>query len=227
MGQRAVGRLGWGSVDTLDPAELTAQIPFLSTHIPASAFSGGVGVRSPIFQSVQINAQQQVFDVLEYPTNEDREAYAVIQLRNFPFFNFTDPQIKCYPLWMQIDQVAKPSPDEFVVWEVGVGVAKNAESFDFTMEPTPLGQQVPSLVGAAWVHKGAGPNGDEAIRCPTANIFGNALDKDDWNAIVFEMERFGAAAADTFADSAYFIGLSIQYATDFSNNAAWPFYIPP
>lgn len=227
MGQRAVGRLGWGSVDTLDPAELTAQIPFLATHISASAFSPGNGARGAIFQNVQINAQQQAFDVLEYPTGEDREAYAVLQLRNFPFFNFTDPKIKVYPLWMQIDQASKPSPDEFVVWEAGIGVAKNAESFDFTMEPTPQGQQVPSLVNAAWVHTGVGPNGDVSIECDTADIFGNTLDKDDWNAIVIEIERFGMAEGDTFADSAFLIGASIQYATDFSNNAEWPVFLPP
>lgn len=217
---------GWPGTDTLDPAELTAQIPYLQTHIPVSAFSPGNGTRGAIFQSLQINAQQQALDVLEFPPGEDRECYTVIQIRNLPFFNFNDAGLKVYPMWMQIDQVSQPDPPEFVIWEAGIGIAKNGESFDFTMEPTPLGQQVPSIVEAAWIHNGAGANGDEAMRCPDINFFGSTLDEDDWNGIVIEVERFGAALGDTFLDSAYLLGVSIQYKTDFANNAAWPFYTP-
>lgn len=194
----------------------------MQTYVPAGAMSGGVGAKSPIFQTLQINAQQQTDFVAEYQANDqNQEAYFTIAHRSLPFFNYTNPLLALYPVWMQIAG-AQPSPDEFVLWEAGVGVAKQGETLDFTMEPSPAIQQVQSLVLGPWIHAGAGAAADQAIELPLVEIFGSTLDADDWNLLIFEIERFDEAAGDTFDGSAFLIGCMIQYATDFNNKAAWP-----
>jgi hypothetical protein len=224
MSQRSANRKGWGTRDTTDPltpAQLNTNIPFLQTFIPAGAFSGGVGTRSPIFQTVQIASRQQTMFLAEFPAGDDRECYAKLGHRSLPFFNYTDPKLKCYIEWMQIDGAA-PSPDEFVTWEAGIGNAVNGATYNFDMEPTPAVQAAPSLVLGQWIHAGVGQAADAAVDLPVADVFGSSFDADNWNGLILEVERFGNDGDDTFTGSAYFIGAYIQYATDFNNNSEWP-----
>lgn len=200
---------------------LNRSIPYLQIFVDASKISPGLAP-APIFQSIQINAQQQVFDFLEFPAGEIRDSFFTLGHRSLPFFNYTDPELRAYPEWMQIADATAPNPAEYVCWDIAFGIAKNGETYDYTIGPTPAGQQVESLVLDAWVHAGAGESANEAISLPVADAFGSTFDANDFNSLQFEVQRRGSAAGDTYGESAYLRGVWLQYKTDFNNKSQWP-----
>lgn len=207
---------------TLTPGGLSDVYKYGFKEILAHDFAAA-GASAPTKQTIQIGARPQRFNVQTFAPNEVNEMWWVGANRDFPLMDYTDPQMRIYYVWFQ-SAGAKPVPDEFVVWEGSIGIIKNGETYNFSMEITPGIQNVPSLVQGQWVHSGCGANGDEAIILPVGNFFGpsGTLAANEWNSWIIEVERPGIDGNDTFNGDAHFLKAIIQYKTNFNNDDQWP-----
>jgi len=209
---------GWPDTDTLTPGQLTANIPYTSVYFPSNTMVPGA-IKPTTFQTIQINARQRAQDVQEFPAGINTECFFTLDMRAAPI-DLINPSFKLAPQLIQIDQVAKPSPDQFAQMEFSIGVSKDGTTIDYIMEGAPE-VAIKCLVDGAWKSFVCGTTGDKAVSIPT--LFGDgALSGIDFNFLTFEIERWATSPEDNFLNSVYCLGCGLQYKTDFNNIAEWP-----
>ena len=215
---RGVGRLGWNDQDTFDADELNTVIPFMEVYFPANVMVPGA-VKPTTFQTLQVDAQQDAIDVQEYPKPANTECSWTWGFRGFPI-NLTTPAFKMAPQFIQIDDAAAPAPAEYAFMEFSIGVSYDGTTIDYDLEG-PGEVQSQCLIPAEYVSFMGAVTGDRSI--PITMLDGDAnLLAGNFNFLRFEIERFATSGSDTYSNSIYLLGCSLQFATDFNNVAVWP-----
>lgn len=219
MSNRGTGRLGWGTRDTtLTPAQLTALIPYGQIWLPAGAFTAGANLPG-IWHPIRINAQEQALDAWECVAGNQSEMYTLVDFKGH-YVDWANPQFRVRPVWLQVDDAAAPAPTEYVLWNSAILNVVVAGSYDRSNNVNEYSMASP--VQDAW-EKGGGKAGDTEASINIAAINGDAFSAANSNSIMLEIERHsgGIYVADTYGESAYLLGVGLQYKTDFSNNAQW------
>lgn len=213
------GFRGWPLVDTLDPGELNNIIPYLSFWIPAGAFTAGYN-NPGIWHPIHIAAQEQSVDAWECPFGQQSEMFCIISMKNWPV-NWAAPAWRVSPVWLQFDDAAAPVPTEFVNWTSAFLNCIMGGSLDRSNNPFEYPILSPAL--DAWeVSGGDAASLEKAISIVQVN--GDAGSASGRNTILIEIERHsgGTWPQDTFGNSAYLLGIEVQYKTNFYNIAQWP-----
>lgn len=210
---------GWPGIDTLDPGELTTNIPYSSLWLPASVFNAGFSDPAT-WHPIRIASQEQALDAWECPAGQQSSIYTLIDFKSLPF-DASAPNFRVRPVWLQVDDASAPSPTEYVLWNCAFLCVLNGNSFDRSNNISEYSMLSP--VQDQW-EKAGGKNGDleASISIPALN--GDTPSASNSNSFMIEIERHsgGGYPSDTYGESAYLLGLAVQYKTDFANIAQWP-----
>ena len=218
---RANGRLGWNDQDTFDANELNTIVPYMDIYIAPSAMVAARSQPATFHAQLlmdQAAANEDAQAAWEFVTGTDSECYFSWQFKNFPI-DYSDPQIRFAPQFIQIADASAPAPAEYAYMEFGVGVSYDGTTTDYTTET--IEEQLQCLIPDRRVNFLAGTSGNQAALFDGLAGQG-ALDSTKWNFLRFEIERYGTSGNDTYGNSIYLLGVGIQFKTDFNNVAAWP-----
>lgn len=208
---------GWPG-EQITASELNTLIPFGQLYIAAGEFTAGA--EDPgIFHPIRMNAQEQAVDAWECPYNQQSEMFCIKDFKGM-YVDWTDPQFRIRPVWLQVDDAAAPAPVEYVNWTSALLNTVVGGSYDQSNNPFEYSMLSPVL--DAW-DKGGGKAADAQASIGITSLNGDALSASGSNSILFEIERHsgGAWPQDTYTHSAYLLGIGVQYKTDFSNFAQW------
>jgi hypothetical protein len=194
-------------------------VPFGQIYIAAGEFTASPDDPG-IWHPIQMNAQEQAVDAWECPYNQQSEMFCIKDFKGM-YVDWSDPQFRVRPVWLQIDDENAPDPTQFVNWTsallntvVGGSYDQNNNTFEYSMLSPAL---------AAW-DKAGGKTGDNQASIGITSVNGDALSATGSNSLLIEIERHsgGAWPQDTFQNSAYLLGVGIQFKTNFSNYGQWP-----
>lgn len=208
---------GWPDSNTLTPGQLTSNIPYLSLFLPAGNFTAGFD-NPAIWNPIHIAAREQSLDAWEFVKADQSEVFTIFDFKSLPF-DAAAPNFRIRPIWLQLTDAVAPSPTEFVLWNCAILNVLNGGSFDRSNNINEF--DMPSPVQDQW-EKSGGKSGDLEASIAIATLNGDTPSGSNSNTFMFEIERHAIDAGDTYAESAYLLGVAIQYKTDFANIAQWP-----
>lgn len=195
---------------------LNKLFPYMTFFLPAGAFTAGFS-NPGIWHPIHIAAQEQSLDSWECPTGVQSEMFCVVDFSSLPL-DVSAPSFRIRPVWLQLDDVAAPVPVEFVDWNTALLNVLFGASFNRSNNANEYNILSPVL--AQWI-KAGGNAADVENTIAITTINGDALSATDSNTIMFEIERHGQVAGDTYGESAYLLGIGVQYKTDFNNISQW------
>lgn len=217
---RGIGRLGYGSAggEPLTPEQLNDAIPYMQTYIEASAFTPDAISPATFTPASQIGAGQgDTEDVWTFGNIATSIIYARWSFAKLPI-DLNDPQFRLYPEWKQNAVVATPDPAENIVTQYGIGQNRDESSSVYTIATT----TGTSRAKAEYVSQSLGTGGGLAsIAINTISGDGLPLSGDFKNNVRFLVSRTPLDAGDTFEENMQFVGLAVQFKTDFAIKGQW------
>jgi len=195
---------------------LNTLFPYMTFFLPAGAFSAGY--EDPgIWHPIRIGTQEQSLDAWECATGVQSEMFCVVDFSRLPL-DVSAPSFRIRPVFLQLDDVTAPNPVEYIEWTSALLNVNFGASFDRSNNPNEYDLFSPVL--DQWI-KAGGNDADVENTIAITTINGDALSAADSNTIMFEIERHGQTAQDTYTKSVYLLGIGVQYKTDFNNIAQW------
>ena len=197
---------------------LNKLFPYMTFFLPAGAFSAGYSLPG-IWHPIRIAAQEQSLDTWECPAGGQSEMFCVVDFSRLPL-DVSAPSFRIRPVWLQLDDATAPDPVEYVDWNTALLNVLFGASFDRSNNANEYNILSPVL--NQWI-KAGGNAADVENTIPITTINGDALSAADSNTIMFEIERHSGPGYpdDTYGESAYLLGIGVQYKTDFNNIAQW------
>lgn len=218
MGQRSSNRKGWGSSAIATADGLNGAYPYAQIYIGAGAFTQADNDPALFSPARQIGAgENDTEDTWIFAETAKNEIYGRWSFAKLPI-NLADPQFKIFPEFKQRVDTLKPDPAEFALFEYGIGVNVDEVSSIYSMFDIPA----LSEVGAELVSFAVGV-GDANKSVAITTISGNGLPLTNINKnnVRFAVTRTPLDASDTFLHDVHFVGMAVQFKTDFNNVAEW------
>lgn len=208
---------GWPG-EQITASELNTLIPYGQLWLPAGCFTASANLPG-IWHPIQINSQEQALDAWECVAGNQSEMFTLIDLKG-AYVNWADPQFRVRPVWFQIADEEAPSPTEYVLWNSAILNVIIGGSYDRSNNVNEYSMLSPVL--DAW-EKSGGTGADPEAAIGITAINGDAFETAKSNSIMLEIERHsgGGYPSDTYGDSAYLLGVGLQYKTNFTNTAQW------
>lgn len=214
---RGIGKLGYGG--GAPPVEvLNEAYPFAQVYIGAGAFTQALLEPALFVPAFQIGSgANDSEDAWNFAEDEKNEIYARWSFADLPI-DLADPEFKIFPEFKQTFDTLKPSPAEFALFEYGIGVNTDITDSNYTMIDIPA----LSEVEAELVSFAVGSNvANKAVAVNTISGTGLPLSQTNKSNIRFSVARTPLDASDTFAHDVFFMGMAVQFKTDFANVAEW------
>lgn len=210
---------GWGKGNSLTAEQMNEAVPFGQVFIGAGSFSPAELEPAIFIPAVQMGAgDNDTEDAWLFSFAAKAEIYANWSFADLPI-DLANPSFKIFPHFKQTAVVAKPSPAEFVEFEYGIGVNADGNDSVYTMTDLPA----TSEVQAEFVSFAVGTGGSQVSKAiTTINGDGLPLSSTNKTNVRFAVARIPLDANDDFNEDLLFIGMGVQYKTDFNNVKEWP-----
>jgi hypothetical protein len=180
--------------------------------IPAGAMTLGATNTPNLINDSMAILDGSTFTVMEFPTGVQAEVFFQWAFKS-DFVKTSALALKVKPLWYQ-----NVLGSGNVEWEAGVVNNLIGSNLNISTETAAVAQiqAAPNVVDQL----ASGPSGAVEQAIDLGNTTG--LSASNMNFMQFIFERHGQNVGDTFGQSALLLGLSIQWAVNFSNVAVWP-----
>ena len=217
---RGVNRLGWGEKDTntpVTPGELNDVYKYGQFWVPAGAWTPAPTDPCIIEEYESTGTgDKPCYTVAKFPPSVDTLGHFSWGFKA-DFVNVPNAvmEMKMFGVWFAKTTAAAPNNGtriEYGALNLNLGSSVNING----VAGPYLVQTVPAT---AFLLQSGIPANAEAAGAIT--IGGDALASANFNMINMYIERTGSNAADTFLDDIYYVGVSVQWRTNFNNISVW------